>query len=276
MPLPQVHGFQSGILSMYKIENQIFNTHQKYITQIPTSGSLLGLHTSQLISREKENQIIKFEENSLKNSIWLTNKLSTGQHLTKLDQNRAKVLQKSILATFYFGEKTIDINSTLQNDSQILSQINNAISVDLFQFLNQSSNRADTLDGYIDLLEILLNKTDKRIIDLQSKINFLKTNFSLKEQRIKLSEDVFFENLKMFDGSEAEKDLAQFIGLQESQVEVRAKIGTYETLQGYYKFFQPKLNNLIKAIKVNRGPLIAGVKVIEIQNMSLPLIIKQR
>ena len=58
-------------------------------------------------------------------------------------------------------------------------------------------------------------------------------------------------------------------------MEVRAKIGAYQSLQDYYKFFRPTLENLITAIKANRDPLIAGVKVVEIQNMTLPLIIKQ-
>ena len=113
-------------------------------------------------------------------------------------------------------------------------------------------------------------------MDLQYKIDFLSANFQAKEQEIKLSEDTFFQNLQIFDGPNAEEDLGQFIGLQEAQVEIRAKIGAYRSLRDYYVFFQPRLENLITAIRVNRGPLIAGVKVVEIQNMTLPLIIRER
>lgn len=213
---------------------------------------------------------------TLQNILWLTHTLSTGQHLTHLQQGQAKALQKSILSTYYLGEKTIDINSTLQNDSKILSQINNALSVDLFQYLNQADNRSDALDEYLHLLDVLQRKTEERIRDLNSKIIFLSANFQSRESQIQLSEGAFFDQLKIFQGPNAEEELGKFIGLQEGQAEIRAKMGAYEGLKGYYEFFQPKLDNLIRAIKANRGPLIAGVKVVEIQNMTLPLIIEQQ
>ena len=285
----QVHGYKTGILSNYKLDIQAEDSYEKYLAQIPTNGQLIGLNTVQLVGDQPiikgpPGMEIKTDKeetkthvlNALGNSIWVTNTLSTGQHLTKMDQKKAKSFQKSILTTYYLGEKTIDINSTLQSNSQILTQINNALSVDLFQFLNQSANRADTLTNYINLLTVLLEKCNERIVDLQYKIDFLRGNSVSKETQIKLSEDAFFSNLSMFHGDNAEDELGKFIGLQQSQTEIKAKIGAYESLQGYYKFFQPKLDNLITAIKANRATLIAGVKVVEIQNMTLPLIIRQK
>jgi hypothetical protein len=273
--LPQVHGFQSGALSNYKVDYQAGDIYRRYMAAIPSQGHLTGIQAVKAIG-EKETEPMAFEEGALKNSVWLTNMLSTGQHLTRLEQERAGSFQKSVLATYYLGEKTIDINSTLQTDTQILSQIDNALSVDLFQYLNQSESRADSLSNYLNLLNILLEKCNDRINDLQVKIDFLNANFASQEVQIKSSEQVFFDNLMMFQGDNAEEELGKFIGVQEAQVEVRAKIGAYKSLRDYYKFFQPKLDNLIRAIKANRDPLIAGVKVVEIQNMTLPLIIKER
>ncbi|MBU0727211.1 hypothetical protein KKA95_00850, partial [Patescibacteria group bacterium] len=176
MPIEKVqaHGYQSGALSNYKVDDQATDRYNKYMAVLPGDGHLLGLEVTGMFGEaEEEKEAEEIKKVALENSIWVTNTLSTGQHLTKMEQNRAKSLQKSMLATFYLGEKTIDINSTLQTDSQILSQINNALSVDLFQYLNQSDNRADTLSNYINLLEILLEKTDQRISDLTSKVNFL-------------------------------------------------------------------------------------------------------
>ena len=285
----EVHGYQTGILSNYKLDEQVTDSYDKYLAQIPTKGQFVGLNTTQIVG---DQPVIKgppgmevktdnektgvFVLNALENSIWVTNTLSTGQHLTKMDQSKAKSFQKSLLTTYYLGEKTIDINSTLQTDTQILTQINNALSVDLFQFLNQSASRADTLSNYINLLTVLLEKCNERINDIQYKIDFLRANSASKETQITLTEDAFFNNLNMFYGENAEDELGKFIGLQQSQSEIKAKIGAYESLQGYYKFFKPKLENLITAIKANRDPLIAGVKVVEIQNMTLPLIIKQK
>ena len=272
----QPHGFKSGVLSNYKVDNQANDRYKKYIASIPGEGHLYGVTTARLVGEQKEKAATIFPENAFKNSVWVTNMLSTGQHLTRLEQKRAMAFQKSLLTTYYLGEKTVDINSTLQSDTNLLSQINNALAVDIFQYLNQSDDRAVTLNNYLNLLGILLERADKRINDLDSKIKFLQVNFGAQEIQLQTSEQKFFDNLKTFNGPNAEEELGKFIGVNEAQVEVKAKIGAYQGLKDYYNFFRPKLDNLIVSIKANRDPLIAGVKVVEIQNMTLPLIIKQK
>jgi hypothetical protein len=270
------HGFKTGVLSNYKVDGQANDRYEKYMASIPAGGHLYGIETANLVGNQKEKAATIFPENALKNSIWLTNMISTGQHLTKLDQKRALAFQKSLLTTYYLGEKTVDINSTLQSDTKLLSQINNALAVDLFQYLDQSEDRAVTLNNYLNLLTILLDKADKRIEDLDAKIKFLQANSGVQEIQLKTGEQKFFDNLKTFNGPNAEEELGKFIGVNQAQTEVKAKIGAYKGLQDYYNFFRPTLDNLITAIKANRDPLIAGVKVVEIQDMTLPLIIKQK
>ena len=234
------------------------------------SKGAYSLNEKKLFGEKKQDKI---QQNSLIASITLSTELSKGYHLTPV--RKAGSLQKSVLSTYYLGEKTININSTLQTDARLLSKINNALSVDIFAYLNQSDHRADSLDNYLHLLETLSNKSSARNQDLISMINFLENNFQSQEVSIKLTEENFFENLKIFDGENAEEELGRFIGLQQGQTEVKAKIGAYKGIKSYYDFFQPKLDNLIRAIKANRDPLIAGVKVVEIQNMTLPLIIRE-
>ena len=273
--LPKVHGYQTGAIGTYRIERQTSKENKNYLASIPSLGHSTGVKASQIIGENEENKV-EWNKNTLENTIWITNMLSHGQHLTKLKNSSAQALQKSILTTFYLGEKTIDINSVLISDTKILEQISNALSVDIFQYLNQSTNRSNTLDEYIKLIEILSGKCDERINELESKIVFLSGNYRSQESEIKYSEEMFFENLRLLNGENAEDELGKFIGVREKQVEVKAKIGTYTKLQEYYKFFKPRLENLLKTIKLNRDPLIAGVKVVEIQNMALPLIIKEK
>ena len=271
----ETHGAKTGALSVYKVEKQASRDYRNLLSSILTVGSVQAADANAAFGQGRGEEMPKLGE-SLGNSVWTTNYLSSGQHLTKIMQKRAKGLQKSVLSTYYLGEKTIDINSTRQSDSKILSQIKNTLSVDLFQYLNQAVHRADALDEYLNLLKVLAEKSDERIADLQYKIDFLSANSQGREQEIRISESAFFENLQIFDGPNAEEDLAAFIGLRESQAEIRAKLGAYKSLQDYYQFFRPRLQNMTATIQVNRAPLIAGVKVVEIQNMTLPLIIRQR
>lgn len=269
----ETHGLKTGVLSVYKVDSQANQAYQNRLASLRSAGGALAAENNKLFGEDRGEKI-KSNAELLKESVWLTNYLSQGQHLTKLYQKKAKSLQKSIIATHYIGEKTIDINSTLQSDTQLLTQIKNTLSVDLFQYLNQAVNRADALDEYLSLLGILMRKTDERVQDLQYKISFLGSESAAREKAISMSEKTFFENLKIFDGPNAEEELRKFIGLRETQAETKAKLGAYKSLQDYYRFFKPRLENLVTAIQANRAPLIAGVKVVEIQNMTLPLIVR--
>jgi hypothetical protein len=270
-----VKGASTGVVGNYKVDEQTNQDYQKLLTSIPTSGSVTGSEVNMAFGEERGEQP-KAMGDALKISSWVTNYLSTGQQQTLLDQKNAKALQKSVISTYYLGEKTVDINSTLETDSKILSQMKNALSVDIFAYLNQSANRSDSLDEYLHLLTTMSDKATQRINDLKYKIDFLSANSQSKGKEITTSEKTFFDNLKIFDGPNADQELSKFVGLQGTQVEIRAKLGAYTSLQGYYKFFKPKLDNLIKTIQANRSALIAGVKVVEIQNMALPLIIQQK
>jgi len=271
----ETEGVKTGVKSVYAVDKQASFDYRNLLSSILTVGSIKAAEGNSAFGHERGIKPATIGE-LLKNSVWLTNYFSTGQHLTKMEQGRAKALQKSILATYYLGEKTVDIDSALQTDAQILSNIKNALSVDLFQYLNQASNRSDALDEYLNLLKTLLSKTDQRITDLDSKMTFLKSNFTTRVQEVKTSESTFFQNLKIFEGSDAEEELKNFIGLKEGEVEIRAKYGAYTSLRDYYKYFKPKLETMVKAVNANRSALIAGVKVVEVQNMTLPLVIKEK
>ena len=268
------NGFQKGVVAIYQINGQTADQYIRYVRQIEGQGHMIGIQATDSIGEASKEESEKRQE-ALMSSILLSTDLSKGNHLTSLHEG-GRILQKSILTTFYLGEKTVDITSSLQTDSKMLNQISNTLSVDIFAYLNQSNDRATSLDNYIRLLEAHLENAQRRSAELSSKINFLSQNFEAQERSISLTEEAFFENLQIFNGENAEAELADFIGLQQEQTEVRAKIGAYQKLKDYYDFFIPRLENMVQSVRANRDPLIAGVKVVEIQNMTLPLIIRER
>ncbi len=266
-------GFQTGALGSYRILDQRNKEYELFLAQIPTSGYELGMQASSAVGKKEEEQV-EITKKAFESSVFVTNDLSLGQHLTTLKKGQTKGLMKSVLSTFYLAEKTVAIDDVLTLDTRILSQINNALSVDVFQYLDQSANRSDQLKGYLNLLTTLQKEASKRANDLNAKIIFLKNNASAQEQQIRFSEEQFFNQLEAFNGPNAKQDLEAFIGLQTEQNEIKAKLGAYQGLLGYYEFFLPRLETMIIIINANWDALIAGVKVTEIQNMTLPLIIK--
>ena len=273
-PAWEIKGYRIGISTGQLVNGQVTNERMKKVNDIFINGYQLGLTMSQAINKGGEKTQQKKSEAYL-SSVIFSQQLGHGDHLTHGQTSAGSLLQKAILTSYYLGEKTEFIHSALQNDAQLLSQINNTLKVDLFAYLNQSSSRSDSLDAYLNLLENLQDRATKRSGELQSQINFLNSNLKAQENTLKSTEEEFFSNLEMFNGNDADQKLTEFIGLQQNQSEARAKAGAYQKLKDYYDFFLPKLDVMIRAIQANRGPLVAGVRVVEIQDMQLELIVPE-
>lgn len=270
-----VKGYEIGLETSLLVNGQRTNETLKKINNLNVSGFDTGLKLAEALRHGGQKSTEAQDESFLK-SITLATQLGHGDHLTKGETNGGNMIQKTLLTSYYLGEKTNLIQSALENDAKLLSQISNTLKVDLFAYLNQSSSRADSLDAYLNLLETLQAKAIERSSELQSQINFLNSNLKAQENTLKTTEKDFFDSLEMFDGSDADQKLTQFIGLQQTQSEARAKAGAYQKLKDYYDFFLPKLDVMIRAIQANRGPLVAGVRVVEIEDMQLELIIPEK
>lgn len=273
--LEPINGAVDAILINQALEQQILKERQKDLSEVNTEAALLGIETATVFF-EKYDEEQSQKQSALQNSLFLNNELMKGQQLSGGQNQSADIVLKSLLTNYYLMEKTVPISSALEMDSQILAKLNNTLSVDLFAYLNQSNDRADSLDNYVQLLENLMDTAQNRSAELQSQITFLEKNLDAQERSITLMEEEFFVDLEGFEGMEADETLQEFIALGQEQTEVKAKIGAYQTIKDYYDYFLPRLDTLITAIKANRDPLIAGVRVVEIEDMTLDLIIREK
>ncbi len=269
-----VRGFELGNQAMIQLDALQSDRFFKNVNSFAPTGFQLGIDAT-LALNEGQKSIESKRESAFMSSVQLTNDLLNGQHLSDGQNESSGILQKSLLATHYLGETTVMIDSALQNDSAMLSKINNALAVEIFPYLNQADDRADSLDNYVTLLKNLKSTAETRSLELQSTIGFLEGNYEAQERSITILEEQFFVNLESFEGGTADENLQEFIAIGQQQTEVRAKIGAYQVIKDYYDLFIPYLDNMIASIEANRDPLIAGVKVVEIENMVLPLIIRE-
>lgn len=247
-----------------------------------TSGYEQGLEISHALGLGETDLLNQNESFSPENLEGLANSLVTATNLSKTSGAEAivtQLLQKSLLTGFYLGETTNAVGTALVNDTELLNEIENVLSVELSQYLNQSANRADALNNYLNLMAILEEKAGVRQNELISTINFLERNIQAQEQMLSTREELFFNQMGQAiqpqegssfvqpggsEGAILQEDLDEFIGLQQEQAEAMAKKGAYESLNGYYAYYQPILQQRIQAIAANRDALIAGVVVVDL------------
>ena len=273
----ETNAYKDGIEFGYLINGQTINETIKKGIEAEEQGSQTDIKFLKDNETEdaEEKKATPSKNTQLMNSIVFSSSLGNGDHLTNGRSSAGNSLQKSIVTSYYLGQNSLGVNSILAKDLELLSKINNALAVNVFAYLNQSSNRADSLDNYLKLLETLNKTGQEQSIEIESQVNSLTSNFEAKERAITLKEEVFFRTIGAFDGRRADEELKAFIQLQKDQTETRAKIGAYQSIKDYYDFFLPNIDLLIRSINANRDPLIAGVRVVEIENMQLELIIEE-
>lgn len=270
--LAGIKGYELGIKAGQIFSEQAAMEHQQVLQNLAPTGYRAGVGLIEVLNHPAKQTDEERRQGFLK-AMLFSKQLGTGMTVRE-NPAQSRFLQ-TILWSQYLGEKDNNITNTLEEDTTLLSKIQNAVEVDVFAYLSQSVNRADSLDDYVNLLKTLSETTQKRLLEIQAQLDFLAADFESQEVTITTTEETFFENLGEFDGSKANQDLAEFITLTQQQSEIKAKVGAYQQLQKYYTFYLPQLDNRIRTIEANREPLIAGVRVVEVENMALPLIVEE-
>ena len=155
-PFNATQGAISGAVAVYETSRISEETYVDKLLNTPSETYEKGATESIKPPKSKPQLYSSFNS-----ATFLTNHLSEGGYVNSL--RSGNIFQRSILSTFYLGEKTTSVNSSLQADSRILSQINSALSVDVFAYLNQSVNRANSLDSYLNLLKTLQETAEKTL-----------------------------------------------------------------------------------------------------------------
>jgi hypothetical protein len=163
-----------------------------------------------------------------------------------------------------FFERTAQENESYQ----ILQDIGSALSVNIQDMLNRSTNRARDLDGYVDALRTLAAAAQRQHEALDSQLDT--ANETLREKRRHHS-DLQRELTK----SIRDKDYVTAGGLQDgvndAQTEVAIAEADVKELRNIIALYDDVLELAeirTSAIVANRDVLIAGVKVVDVPGIA--------
>lgn len=155
-----------------------------------------------------------------------------------------------------------------------LEKLYNTNTVDIDVYLSQSVRRDLALDEYIDDLQTAFDEGNNLRKEIALQVDELKISLNSTAADKNRFETDFFVSLQTYQAEKADQLLAAFIEVTQKETEFKAKLAALTSLYESYETVLLSMKVRIEAIKLNKGALVTGVKVRDIPNSGLDLVIE--
>lgn len=154
-----------------------------------------------------------------------------------------------------------------------LRKIENAYETNIDQLLNQSKDRRGTLERYLVRLRSLEDEGRRVLNELNPFITELEKRLLEKETKQKNLERSFFQEVSRFNPVSSEELLETFIAEAREGVSLKAQVRALSKAREFLEVVLPRVAARSRDIDLNREALIKGIKVFDVKDSDLKLII---
>ncbi len=178
-----------------------------------------------------------------------------------------------VSASFVLGDEYNSRRVDLVYYLKLLSEMQNVYRVDIYSYLDRNSQRRESLNALLDDMRTLLDEADKAIVAIDRTLTNLDASYTPMVDKRDAYEDMFFNSVDTFKGSEAYDNLEFFIEFSQDAVAVKAYFGAYsgilDSLEKMYALLAPRYDDIV----VNKEALIKGIRVFDIPDSDIEAII---
>ncbi len=185
--------------------------------------------------------------------------------------------QSAVVNSGVFGEQTL--RDQLEGDYRIITSIDllrkmsNAYKVDINDTLNRAISREQALDDYLALMNKLYTDAKEMKAMLTQELSIISTTFNSLEQPKKDLETLFFQNFEQLLANEASKNLNDYINYSKELVVLKARYKALQRIDERFATFLQSFRARIQDLQDNRDALIKGIKVYDVPQSDLELIV---
>ena len=175
----------------------------------------------------------------------------------------------------------VQIGRTVTPEGRFISYVDTShrmraiYEADILQVLDQALDRRAALDAYLASLQAILREARTVFDQVSHEQNMLSVQFETVTQRKDVEEMAFFAAIEALDGVASDRHLARFNELIRRHVTIRARHRAISNIGDFLGRSFPKIEARIRDIESNVEPLVKGIKVIDIEQSDLGLIITE-
>lgn len=200
-------------------------------------------------------------------------------------------LEKGVQSGVIVGESEVEIDvgtdvaveigeestsdSLLEEFIDEAGQMYELLQVNVQDMLDQSRDRQESLDEYVDELSFVLRVGQDNLDLLELHKANIEIKFDATEEVKNNLELAFFEDLKNFNANASVNELNEFTDEAELASYLKAQFAVREKLISYYEILIDSVALRLTDIDLNEEALVKGVQVVDIKGSDLDLIIDE-
>lgn len=154
----------------------------------------------------------------------------------------------------------------------LLKRMQNAYETDINSLLAGTTDREGELNNHLTLLKRLRDDANILLQKLKGDREVFKTELEKSESKRDSFEQGFFRELDVLNPSSGEF-LNQFISEAKISLDLKARFKAFEKIIQLYESAIPKFDARIRDIELNKEPLVKGIKVFDIEDSDIKLIL---
>jgi len=155
----------------------------------------------------------------------------------------------------------------------LVREMENFYSIDIYTFLDQSINRTESLQNFMDSMYSLILEGDTALAEIDKLLLNFNDDYSKSVAIMNSEEALFYTNLNNLLGEEAYVDLQKFIMSSQDSSEFKAYYKAYikisEKLKNQISILKPRYDDIL----INKDALIKGLRVFDIPSSDIKTII---
>lgn len=167
------------------------------------------------------------------------------------------------------GQPLVRLSQYLAN----ISQVQNILSTNVNAVLDASSDRKVALDSLLQSFKNLLTATSENANFVKKEIITLRSNERALNDRVVASEKLFNADIAKFLPEKTAQELDEYMLIARDHSDAKARLGAMSKVDQYYQVAVVKLTARVRDIRDNQDALIKGVKVFDIKNSDIDIII---
>lgn len=157
----------------------------------------------------------------------------------------------------------------ISRNLDLLLKIENARALNIYDYLNKTTDRVAALNEHIRDLQSLLIQAEASKNTVVTQINVLNTEYTQITAQKNAYEKAFFDSVSRYYGNDSYNNLTLFTEASQLQVKVKANYNALKTLNAMFdtsiKTLRPRINDIV----ANFDALVKGVQVTEVKNSNI-------
>jgi len=204
----------------------------------------------------------------------LTSFLETA-YIVGVSSTKKLEINTGLVAAFRVGfTKSILEDNVFKKYVRVFGELKNVYDTDIYNVLNNSTNRSAALDSELATLEDVYKRGTEQDGLILKEMDQMKADAKLVDAEKSKMETAFFEDLKAAKPDESFDKITSFTVLTQKKGELSVRYNALKTLDNYYKIVLKRVGIRIDDIKKNKDALIQGVRVYEVPGSNVDVIIK--